>query len=218
MHVGTQNLDICGSHLKFLVVYIPNFILQNCTVLSLMDTRQSELQSPGIEIQPQSPGTKTLGDLLSGRPQSPGTKTLGDLLSGLLGSITTSSISDINSVESQLLSRLQQQQQQIGTPQQNRTNNSFFLPQNNEESMNSLPTVTHSPSDPVIKVSSLEEALLGKNPILTNQTAKSTRTQGSKIPTRSKSVPQVSQKSSQKKEGNFVKPVSTIGGGSEINS
>lgn len=179
----------------------------NCTVLSLMDTRQSELQSPGIEIQPQSPGTKTLGDLLSGRPQSPGTKTLGDLLSGLLGSITTSSISDINSVESQLLSRLQQQQQQIGTPQQNRTNNSFFLPQNNEESMNILPTVTHSPSDPVIKVSSLEEALLGKNPILTNQTAKSTRTQGSKIPTRSKSVPQVSQKSSQKKEGNFVKPV-----------
>lgn len=73
--------------------------------------------------------------------------------------------------------------------------------------MNSLPTVTHSPSDPVIKVSSLEEALLRKNPILTNQTAKSTKTHGSKIPTRSKSVPQVSQKSSQKKEGNFVKPV-----------
>lgn len=182
----------------------------NCTVFSLMDTRQSELQSPGIEIQPQSPGTKTLGDLLSGRPQSPGNKTLGDLLSGLLGSITTSSISDINSVESQLISRLQQQQQQqqqTATVQQNRTNNTFFLTQNNEESMNSLSTVTHSPSEPVIKVSSLEEALLGKNPILTNQTAKTTKTHGSKIPTRSKSVPQVSQKLSQRKEGNFVKPV-----------
>lgn len=177
-----------------------------------MDTRQSELQSPGIEIQPQSPGTKTLGDLLSGRPQSPGNKTLGDLLSGLLGSITTSSISDINSVESQLISRLQQQQQQqqqTATVQQNRTNNTFFLTQNNEESMNSLSTMTHSPSEPVIKVSSLEEALLGKNPILTNQTAKTTKTHGSKIPTRSKSVPQVSQKLSQRKEGNFVKPVSS---------
>lgn len=73
--------------------------------------------------------------------------------------------------------------------------------------MNSLSTVTHSPSEPVIKVSSLEEALLGKNPILTNQTAKTTKTHGSKIPTRSKSVPQVSQKLSQRKEGNFVKPV-----------
>lgn len=175
-----------------------------------MDTRQSELQSPGIEIQPQSPGTKTLGDLLSGIPQSPGNKTLGDLLSGLLGSITTSSISDINSVESQLISRLQQQQQQqTATVQQNRTNTTFFLTQNNEESMNSLSTVTHSPSEPVIKVSSLEEALLGKNPILTNQTAKTTKTHGSKIPTRSKSVPQVSQKLSQRKEGNFVKPVSS---------
>lgn len=176
-----------------------------------MDTRQSESQSPGIDLQPQSPGNKTLGDLLSGQPQSPGNKTLGDLLSGLLGSITTSTFSDISSVDNQLILRLQQQQQQQSSPQpqQNRTNNLFFLPQNIEEtSMNSVPTVNHSPSEPVIKVSSLEEALLSKNPILANQSLKSQgSTQASKTPTRSKSVPQVSQKASQKKEGNFVKPV-----------
>ncbi|XP_022339863.2 MLX-interacting protein-like isoform X2 [Crassostrea virginica] len=180
-------------------------------VLQSMDTRQSESQSPGIDLQPQSPGNKTLGDLLSGQPQSPGNKTLGDLLSGLLGSITTSTFSDISSVDNQLILRLQQQQQQQSSPQpqQNRTNNLFFLPQNIEEtSMNSVPTVNHSPSEPVIKVSSLEEALLSKNPILANQSLKSQgSTQASKTPTRSKSVPQVSQKASQKKEGNFVKPV-----------
>lgn len=178
-----------------------------------MDTRQSESPSPGIDLQPQSPGNKTLGDLLSGQPQSPGNKTLGDLLSGLLGSITTSTFSDISSVDNQLILRLQQQQQQqqqsSPQPQQNRTNNLFFLPQNIEEtSMNSVPTVNHSPSEPVIKVSSLEEALLSKNPILAKQSLKSPMsTQASKTPTRSKSVPQVSQKALQKKEGNFVKPV-----------
>jgi hypothetical protein len=59
-------------------------------------------------------------------------------------------------------------------------------------------------------VSSLEEALLSKNPISTNQGAKIPATQSSKTPTRSKSLPQVSKKSTQRKDGNFVKPVSVL--------
>ncbi|XP_061196266.1 MLX-interacting protein-like isoform X2 [Saccostrea echinata] len=162
-----------------------------------IDTRQVQTQSPGIELQPQSPGNKTLGDLLS----------------GLLGSINSASFTDVNSPESQLLIKLQQQQQQQSgaQTQQNTSNTLFFLPQNNEEtsinSVPSVPTVSHSPSEPAIpKISSLEEALLSKNPVLRNQNTKSPATPPSRPPTKSKSAPQVSKKSTQKKEGNFVKP------------
>lgn len=166
-----------------------------------MDTRQTPpSQSQSIDTESQSTGSKMLGDLLSGL--------LGNIASGNITTSPAFGDGSFNSVESQqLLAKLQQQSS--GQTQQNSTNSLFFLSQNNEDTpMNSMSTMSYSPSEPTLKISSLEEALLSKNVISTNQVTKSPAPQSSRIPTRSKSLPHVSKKNTQKKDGNFVKPVS----------
>ncbi|XP_048767444.2 MLX-interacting protein-like isoform X2 [Ostrea edulis] len=185
---GNQSMDSTTSNTN------SNNIVQS------MDTRQTPpSQSQSIDTESQSTGSKMLGDLLSGL--------LGNIASGNITTSPAFGDGSFNSVESQqLLAKLQQQSS--GQTQQNSTNSLFFLSQNNEDTpMNSMSTMSYSPSEPTLKISSLEEALLSKNVISTNQVTKSPAPQSSRIPTRSKSLPHVSKKNTQKKDGNFVKPV-----------